>query len=140
MLSALGITIFAFDVTPQLISGDLFDAVLIGSYILSVITTILSTVIIVIRILMVSLMPGASRQPQVALEIIVESAALYSISALVYTLMIFPGSIGVTTATYVYYAEVFFAYMAVESHPVPLHPHLLTLYHRTSLPLLSCFV
>jgi hypothetical protein len=134
LLSALGITIFAFDVTPQLISDDLVSAVLISSYILSVITTILSTVIIVIQILMVSRMPGASHQPQIAMEIIVESAALYSISALVYTPMIFDGSIGEATGTYVYYAEVFFAYMAVESHPVPPHPQLLTLYHRTLPP------
>jgi hypothetical protein len=134
MLSALGITIFAFDVTPQVISDNLVIAVLLSSDILSVITTISSTVIIVIRILMVSRMPGASRQPQIAMEIIVESAALYSISALVYTPMIFDESMNATNETYVYYAEVFFAYMAVESHPVPLHPQLLTLYHRT-LPL-----
>jgi hypothetical protein len=89
MLSALGITTFALDVTPQVISDNLVNAMIISSFVLSVITTILSSVIIVIRILMVSRMPGASRQPRIAMEIIVESAALYSISALVYTPMIF---------------------------------------------------
>jgi hypothetical protein len=71
-------------------------------------------VIIVIRILRVSRMPGASRQPQIAMEIIVESAILYSISALVYTPMISPFT--APSVTYELYAQLFFAYMAVESH------------------------
>ena len=63
-------------------------------------------------------MPGASRQPRTAMEIIVESAVLYSISALVYTSML---SSITTTATaclpHELYAATFFAYMAVASHP-----------------------
>ena len=63
---------------------------------------------------MVSRMPGASSQPQSAMEIIVESAALYSISALVYIPMI--TSDNKSIATYVLYPDVFFAHMAVESY------------------------
>jgi hypothetical protein len=63
-------------------------------------------------------MPGASRQPRIAMEIVVESAALYSISGLVFT-SILPVIKMVTSvgATYDLYAEIFFAYMAVASHP-----------------------
>jgi hypothetical protein len=88
---------------------------------------------IAVRILMVSRMPGASRQSRVAMEIIIESAALYSISALVYTPML--SSFNAPNATYYLYSELFFSYMAVESHPVLPHPHLLTFYHRTLPPL-----
>jgi hypothetical protein len=65
---------------------------------------------------MVSHMPGASRQLQiqVAMEIIVESAALYSITALVYTVMI--SHLTASAATRYLYASIFFSYMAVESH------------------------
>jgi hypothetical protein len=118
MLSALGITVVGFDVAPQ-ISDELVNAVTISSYSLSVATTVLSTVIIVTRIMIVSRMPGASRQPQlgIAVEIIVESAALYSISAIVYTPMIAD-----STLTYNLYGDLFFAHMAVESHPVHTSP------------------
>jgi hypothetical protein len=110
-------TVFGFDVTPTLIPISIFNAVQITSYSLSLTTTVLSTVIIVIRILLVSRMPGTSSQPQVVMEIIVESAVLYSISALVYTPMIS----SITTSngagdTYELYADLFFAYMAVASH------------------------
>jgi hypothetical protein len=102
---------FGLDITPQIIDPNVFDAVQLSSYSLSVATTVLSTIIIAIRILIVSRMPGASRQPRLAMVIIVESAALYSISAIVYTSMIVPSAV-----TYNLYAELFFAYMAVESH------------------------
>jgi hypothetical protein len=49
------------------------------------------------------------------MEIIVESAVLYSISALVYTSVISPPSTG-AGVTYNDYVELFFAYMTVESH------------------------
>jgi hypothetical protein len=65
---------------------------------------------------MVSRMPGASRQPRIAMEIIVESAVLYSISALVFTPMLANLSPGTPLATYYQYADLFFAYMAVELH------------------------
>jgi hypothetical protein len=58
-------------------------------------------------------MPGTSGQLHTATEIIVESAALYSISALVYTPMLTNIEASVT---YGLYADIFFAYMAVESH------------------------
>ena len=66
---------------------------------------------------MVSRMPGASRQPRVEMEIIIESAILYFISALVYTSVL--SSFTSPTAaseTYVIYVDVFFVYMAVESY------------------------
>jgi hypothetical protein len=67
-------------------------------------------------------MPGASHQPTIVVaEILIESAILYSISALVFTLMISP--FAAHAATYYIYAELFFACMAVESHPsyLPIH-------------------
>jgi hypothetical protein len=115
MFSALGITMFALDITPQVLPNNLYNTVAISSFSLSVVTTVLSTVIIVIRILMVSRMPGASHQPRIALEIVVESAALYFISALVFTPMV--SSFDAPSGTYHIYPELFFAYMAVEYHP-----------------------
>jgi NO-binding membrane sensor protein with MHYT domain len=87
-------------------------------YAVSLATTVLSTMIIVIRILLVSRIPGTSRQPQIAMEIIVESAVLYSISTLVYTSMLssIMTSKSLTSATHNQYAELFFTYMAVASH------------------------
>ena len=62
-------------------------------------------------------MPGATRQPRVAMKIIVESAALYSISALVYTPMLFATVTTIAPVdTYGLYADLFFTYMAVESY------------------------
>ena len=114
MLPALGITVFGLAVTPQIIPDNLGNAVIISSYTLSFVTTVLSTVIIVIQLLMDPRMPGASHQPRIAMEIVVESAALYSISALVFTPMI-TSSNGLI-ATYSLYPDLFFAYMAVASH------------------------
>jgi hypothetical protein len=66
---------------------------------------------------MVSRMPGASHQPQIVMEILVESAVLYSISALVYTSIISSATTFTATGvTYDQYAELFFAYMAVVFH------------------------
>jgi hypothetical protein len=87
------------------------DAVATTNYALSVGTTTVCTIIIITRILKVSRMPGASKKPGLAAEIIAESAVLYTVSALVYIGMI-------STPYYGYYAGVFFAYMAVRS---PLH-------------------
>ena len=110
---------FGIQVTPQVLPSDIIvNAVQLSSYSLSLVTTVLSTVIIVIRILMVSRMPGASRQPRTAMEIIVESASLYSISALVYTsILSFDTTFTSPSDTYQLYADVFFAHMAVASHP-----------------------
>jgi hypothetical protein len=101
---------FVFKVT--LFADGISNIVELSSFALSIVTTILSTLIIVIRILIVSRMPGASHQPIVAMEIIVESALLYSISALVY-IAIIPNA---SAPAYYTYALLFFAYMAVESH------------------------
>jgi energy-converting hydrogenase Eha subunit G len=110
--------VFSLGVTPQVIPARIGAAVERSSYSLSLVTTVISTVIIVTRILMVSRIPRASHQTRIAMEIIIESATLYSISALVYTSMLS----GITahtpaSATYQIYADIFFAYMAVESHP-----------------------
>jgi hypothetical protein len=115
-LSALGITMFSLDVTPQPISQIIGSSVSLSSYSLSLATTVVSTVIIVIRILMVSRMPGSSRQPRIAMEIIVESAVLYSVSALVYTAILAGMTSTSANNTYISYANIFFAYMAVASH------------------------
>ena len=80
--------------------------------------TVSSTVIIVLRILMVSRMPGASHRPHIAMEIIVESAVLYSISALVLVPMLIPSSSHTAASlTFYRYVDTFFLYMAVESLP-----------------------
>ena len=65
---------------------------------------------------MVSRMAGASRQPLIAMEIIVESAALYAISALIYTPMIADLSTTAAPGTYILYGDIFFIHMAVEFH------------------------
>jgi hypothetical protein len=107
---------FGLDVTPQNISDSIYNPVLISSYSLSIATTILSTAMIVIRIVTVSRMPGTSRQPRIAMEIIVESAILYSISALVY-IPTFTDQYSASGIAYQLYADIFFAYMPVESNP-----------------------
>jgi phosphatidylserine synthase len=106
---------FAFDVTLPAPSDSVYIAVERGTYSLSVATTVLSTIIIAIRILMVSRIPGGNRQRSIAVEIIVESAVRYSISAVVYTSMIPPISWTGSSATHYLYAGVFFRHMAVES-------------------------
>jgi hypothetical protein len=106
--------VFSFGVIPQFIPPSIYNPVALSSYSLSVATTVVSTVLIAIRILRVSRRQGASRQPQIAMEIIIESAVLYSISALAYTSMLSPFA---PSATYELYGQLFFAYMAVESHP-----------------------
>jgi hypothetical protein len=62
-------------------------------------------------------MPGASRQPKVAMEIIVESAVLYSITVLVDTAILLFETTLTSGNTYDLFAELFFAYMAVVSQP-----------------------
>ena len=110
--------LFLLDVVPVWIPQNIDNDVRITTCALSVGTTTLSTIIIVTRILLVSRMPGASKQPRLAAEIIIESAVLYTISALIYIAMI-PGN-----PYYLEYAAVFFASMAVRpllflaSHPI----------------------
>jgi hypothetical protein len=104
-----GIAYFAIQVYPAWFPVRTGSAVQVTTYALSVGTTTLSTIIIVTRILLVSRMPGASKQPHLAAEIITESAVLYTISALIYIAMI-AGSYHDAV-----YANIFFAYMAVRS-------------------------
>jgi hypothetical protein len=108
---ALGITLFAMDVSPQVIPINIPFATIVSSYSLSIATTILSTLIITVRIVMVYRMEGVGSQPRIAVEILVESAALYFIAAIVYIPMIGPNN--ANPATYTQYAEIFFANMAV---------------------------
>ena len=105
----------SLDVTPQSISDRIFIPVELSAYSLSLATTVLSSVIIVIQILMVSRVPGTSCQLRIAMEIIIESALLYSISALVYTSRL--ASETTVTSAYNVYADLFFGHMAVMSHP-----------------------
>jgi hypothetical protein len=104
---ATGIALFAIEVYPAWIPGSISRAVEITTFALSVGTTTLSTIIIVTRILLVSRMPGASKVPHSAAEIITESAALYTVSALIYIGMIRGQPYFVT------YADIIFAYMPV---------------------------
>jgi hypothetical protein len=116
-ISALGMAFFGLDVrlTPHAIPASIYNTVELSAITLSVVTTVLSTVIIAIRILMVSRMPGASHKLWIAMEIMIESALLYSISALVLIPMgaLLAGTESVVT--YYEYAQVVFIYMAVES-------------------------
>jgi hypothetical protein len=108
---------FGMAVSPVFFPANIYYGMLITTYSLSVATTVLSTLIIVLRILMIWRMPGASRQPRIglALEIIVESAALYSISALVYIPML--GFLErMSAVTYYHYPQIFFDYMAACSY------------------------
>jgi hypothetical protein len=109
------------EVCPAWIPQNIWSAVKVTTYTLSVSTTTLSTIIIVTRILLVSRMPGASKQPRLAAEIVTESAVLYTISALIYIAMI-PGNY-----YYIEYSSVIFGKMAV-SHLLFLAPHLFQFY------------
>jgi hypothetical protein len=110
---------FGLGVTgPNITPSSLYYAVQLSSYSLSIVTTVLSAAIIAVRILMVSRMPGASCRQQIAVEIIVESAILYSISAVVFTPMLAELSLSPHPLTYYLYAEMFFTSMAVEFYPL----------------------
>jgi hypothetical protein len=78
-----GLTTTLLNFSPKLAHGNLlFDAISVANFALSIATTVLSTIIIVYRILRVARMPGASHRSYVVIEILVESAALYSASLL----------------------------------------------------------
>jgi hypothetical protein len=110
-LSATGIAFFIILVYPAWISENAAAAVQSTTYALSVGTTTTSTIIIVTRILLVTRMPGTSKKVHLVVEIITESAALYTLSALIYIGMIHGTYYGVVINTL--YAGVFFGYMAV---------------------------
>jgi hypothetical protein len=117
IVSVAGIANFALVVCPIWIPPKIGIAVQISWIALSVGTTTASTLIIVACILLVSRMPGASKQPHLAAEIITESAALYSISALIYISLSVAHTSSVVDllTTYIQstYADAFFAYLAV---------------------------
>jgi hypothetical protein len=124
-------------VYPAWIPANICYAVEITTYALSVGTTAACTIIIVARILLVSRMPGASKQPHLAVEIITESAALYTISALVYIGMIQRQSNNP-------YTNIFFSYMAVRLPHISVtiyhHSNIILVYNRTLCQYLSCSV
>jgi hypothetical protein len=116
LLSATGIAYFVISVCPVWVPPHIANAVQISGIALSVATTTVSTIIIVTRILLVSRMPGASKQPRLAAEIITESAALYSISALIYISLVSAASsttVVLENAPRRLYGEAFFTYLAV---------------------------
>jgi hypothetical protein len=107
--SAAGLTNFVIAVYPAWIPTQIAAGVEISWIALSVGTTTVSTIIIVTCIVLVPRMPGASKQLHLAAEIIIESAALYSISALIYVSFILVP----VTSTLPLYGEIFFAHLAV---------------------------
>jgi hypothetical protein len=138
LTSATGIAYFVMAAVPVWIPENIANAVEITNYALSVSTTTLSTIIIVTRILLVSRMPGASKKSRLAAEMIAESAALYTISALIYI-----GMIPSACFDYTPYASIFFIYMAVCSPSHSCHSAIALIalaYNRTLLQLLSCSV
>ena len=93
--------------------------------ILSVTATVISTIIITTQILRVARLPGATRQPGKVVEIIIESAAFYSIASLVF--------IGVyNSPELVNYVELFWAASAVRFHFI--HPLLINHFPEYLLP------
>jgi hypothetical protein len=101
-------------VSPSFFATSITVPLNLSNVALSVSTTLVATLLIAIRIFSVSRVPGASRRSLVGLEIIVESAALYSIAGLLYIAFVagiveerIAASLGIN------YAEVVFAYMAV---------------------------
>jgi hypothetical protein len=112
--SAAGIAYFALSVCPVWIPAPIGNAVEISWIALSVGTTTVSTIIIVICILLASRRSSISNQAHLAAEIITESAALYSISALI-DVSLLPVSSSVPYTPGACYGDVFFAYLAVSS-------------------------
>jgi hypothetical protein len=97
---AAALVVFILDIIPPLIPGELMSALWITNSALSVATTLLCSLIIVARIFIVSRLPGATRQPIKAAEIVIESAAFYSITTLIW-IPIFNTPSAVTYAIYV---------------------------------------
>jgi hypothetical protein len=95
-----GITIFGLDVSPRFFPDSVVVPLYLTSYSLSVATTVLCTLLIIVRIFLATrlsktvpktslkLQSGAFHRPSTVIEVIVESAALYSISALIFIPMI----------------------------------------------------
>ena len=108
-----GLVQFGLLVSPDVrskVTADQLDAWVTANVSFSVATTVVSTLTIVIRILRVTRLPGTKLSSS-AVEIIVESAALYAVSSLVYLGLSQPTSM--TTDVRFFYAQVFFSTMAV---------------------------
>src|ERR1700753_399900 len=82
----MGLAYFGTGVSPINFSEKVANALSITWIALSVVSTVLSTLIITVRILKVSRMPGAleSRRSYITIEIIVESAAIYATVGLIF--------------------------------------------------------
>jgi hypothetical protein len=114
-------------VSPAIFPGIVIHTVGALVYGLSVATTLLCTVIIVARIVMLSRIPGF-RRPKIggtAIEIIVESSALYSIFGIAYIPMTI-GKFNASSriATYNWYGSVVFGYTLVSKRLFSLHDKL----------------
>jgi hypothetical protein len=106
---------FAIEISPNVVvSVTIGNALDIGNVVLSVATTVVCTTFIVIRILMISRMEGATGQLSQAVNIIVESAALYTIASLVYLPFDALGNEGSPVIlTYINYISLILAFIAV---------------------------
>jgi hypothetical protein len=115
LYTATGITVFILDFL-QLPPSGIIPALGITNVTLSVATTILCTLIISAKIMLNSKMllestSGRNSDANFIVKIIVESAALYSISSLAYIPLITLSS--VEASTYALYVDLFFGNMAV---------------------------
>ena len=98
---------FSLEVTPQFIPDRIAIPVELSSCSVSVPAPVLSTAIILIRILVVSRIARASHQPQIAMETIIKSDRIYCISALVYISISSYLLTLATAITFYVYAELF---------------------------------
>jgi hypothetical protein len=117
IFSAAGFAFFILDIIPPTFSDEIFVALNITNVSLSVATTLLCSLIIVVRIFLVSRMPGTTHQPIKAAEIVIESAAFYSITALIWIALPYA-----STLTYNLYVDVFYT-IATVCGPISLFLH-----------------
>jgi hypothetical protein len=87
-------------------------AIVATAYSLSLATTVLTSLLIVVRILRVGRIPGTTNQSRTSMEIIVESAALFTVASLVY-IPILAVQLTKGSETAYPYVQVFWAYTAV---------------------------
>jgi hypothetical protein len=101
-------------VSPVLYPDSVFVPIELSNISLSVASTVMSTSIIALRIIRVSAMSGTTSRPRIVVKVIVESATLYAVSAMVYIFITaFPRD---DISAYGNYAEFIFANMAVRSN------------------------
>jgi hypothetical protein len=126
---------FAVEISPNIVvTITTLNALDVGNVVLSVVTTVLCTIFIVIRISIVTRMEGATGRLSQAMNIIVESAALYSVAALVYLPVdVLSNKNSLIPLTYISYVSLIFAFMAV-CVPVFLTELLFTRSFRTCRP------